>query len=368
MNSGGPLASLSQPTATRITQAIEGLCHIPGPTGHEGKVRAYLEQSWSSWGLEPSTDRVGNLLAKVGGSGPRVLLQAHMDEIGYVVRHITDEGFLFLDSGQGGTRELVEPRYMVGQRALVLSREEVVAEGAIVAPSGHVLGLEGSKKLLTLSDFFLDVGRESREEVEQLGIHVGSPVVWTSETKIWGNRIVSKALDDRAGFAMMELVHERLNLSDLTCELWLGATVQEENSLHGARAMAAHEQFDAVLAIDIGLAGDIPVINPTEVETALGKGPVVVHQDASFAYHQELAWEVVDRGREAGIPVQHGMFTNYSSDAGAFLEGGSPSVVLGAPARYSHTVNEMMDLRDFDAAVSLVLAYLTGGKGGGKSA
>jgi endoglucanase len=283
-----------------------------------------------------------------------------MDEIGFLVRHITDDGFLFLDSGQGGSRDEPERRFMVGQRAQVMSRGEVVAHGAFVAPSGHVMLPSNLKKPMTLSDLFVDVGAKSRTEAEATGIHPGSPVVWEAPTRLLGDRIMSKALDDRLLLGVIELLIERLDLGELNCELWVGATVQEENLLHGAKAMAAHEHFDAVLALDIALAGDIPTVDATEVDNRLGGGPVVVHQDTLVAYDQDLAWALIDAGRAAGLPVQHGMFSNYATDGVAFMGSGSAAVALGPPARYTHTANEVADIRNIAHTVGLLETFVTG--------
>jgi endoglucanase len=351
--------SVSPERRERIVAAVAELCQIPAPSGHEGQLREHLRGAWSGLGLNPQTDRIGNLLAKVGGTGRRVLLQAHMDEIGYVVRHIDANGFLFLDSAQGGQRDKPERRFMIGQPAIVLRREEEIAEGIITGPSGHVVPESIAQTPLTLNDLFVDIGVGSREEVEATGIHVGSPVLWSSKTRTLGNRIVSKALDDRIGLAAIIMTLEALREVELGCELWVGATVQEENGLHGALAMAASEPFDAVLALDNTLSGDIPAVAPTEVDTVIGAGPAVIHQDGYFAYDQKLAWDVIAAGRSAGIAVQHAVYTNAATDAGPFFDAGSPSVCLGPPVRYTHTPNEMVDIGDLSDLVDLLVAFAT---------
>jgi endoglucanase len=280
-----------------------------------------------------------------------------MDEVGFVVRHITDDGFLFLDSAQGGTRDRPERRFMVAQRAVVIGREGVVADGAIVAPSGHVLTPTALEESIDLSGFFLDVGVESRVEAESAGIHIGAPVIWESPTRLSGNRITSRAIDDRVGLAAIELALEWLDPADLGCELWVAATVMEENGFHGAKALAAAERFDAVLALDITLAGDTPVLDQTAVDSKLGAGPVVVHYDTLVAYDRDLAWALSDAAADADIPVQHGVFSNFGTDGVAFIDRGSPSVALGPPARYTHSANEMVDVRDVHATAALLVAY-----------
>ncbi len=350
----------SNPDPDHIQQVLERICQIPAPVGREAAVRSHLEETWGAHGVETRADPIGNLLGRVGGSGPRVLLQAHMDEIGFVVRHISDDGFLFLDSAQAAFRDKPERRFEVGQSAIVLGRSGVVSHGVIVAPSGHVVTPSELEKPLLSSDYFLDVGAESRAEVEAAGVHIASPVVWQSPTRLLGNRVVSRALDDRVGLAAIELALEWLEVDALSCELWVAATAQEENILHGARALAAHERFDAVLALDVTLAGDTPAINATAIDSKLGAGPLIVHSDAVAAYSHELAWEVADAGEKAGIPVQHGAFRSYGTDGIAFIDSGSPAVALGPPTRYTHTPYELADVRDIHHTAALLVAYVTG--------
>lgn len=344
----------------RCVELLQSLCQVPAPTGREHRLREQLQRSWSGQGVNVVADPTGNLLGRVGGIGKRVLVEAHMDEVGYLVRHVTADGFLFLDSAQGGRRGLPERRLMAGQSAEVLGRDGVVAEGVIVAPSGHVVPeAAGAITPANLSEVFLDVGAESRQEVEALGVRVGSAVIWKSPTRRLGNRVVSKTLDDRAGFAVIQLLLESLQRDSLTCELWVGATTQEENGLHGARAVAAAEKFDAVLAVDCGLAGDFPVIDSTEIESRLGAGPVVVHHDALVAYDHDLCWELVDLAGVAGIPVQQEIFGRFGTDGVAFIEAGSPAVVVGPPVRYTHTAVEMLDVRDLSHTAALVERFVT---------
>jgi endoglucanase len=285
-----------------------------------------------------------------------------MDEIGYVVRHITEAGFLFLDSAQGHRRDQPDGRFAIGQQALVLRREEVVAQGTFIAPAGHIMKESEVGRPATLGDFFVDIGARSRAEVEDLGVHIGSPVVWDSPTRVHGDRLVGKALDDRLMLAVIGLVLERLDRAALTCELWVAATVQEENALAGAKALASNERFDAVLALDNALAGDVPIVDPTEVDSALGAGPVVVHQDVAVAYDQTLAWSVIEAGRASGIAVQQAVFNKYATDGGPFIEAGSPAVALGPAVRYTHTAHEMADLGDIVSTIELLEAYLMAGR------
>jgi tetrahedral aminopeptidase len=206
---------------------LQELLGIPGPTGHEEGVRAWLEARWRPRVREWVEDPLGNLLGRVGGQGPRLLIQSHMDEIGFVVRAITPEGFLLLDTAQGPRRQSPDRRYMIGQLAQVVGRGGVVAEGVFAAASGHTL-TQGqlNKGQLDFDDFFVDIGAESRAEAERLGIHVGAGVIWSLPARRIGRRIVGKAMDARMLLAVMTLLLEALDPDALQYELWLAATVQ----------------------------------------------------------------------------------------------------------------------------------------------
>jgi len=349
-------------SAERVHAAVAELCDLPGPTGQEDAVREHLRAAWEPYASELRTDAVGNLLARVGeGSGPRLLIEAHMDEIGFKVRAITDDGFLLLANAQTNQLEPQERRYMVGQPAQVVRRGEVVAQGIFAAPSGHVLTpklmAEGH---LLVSDFFLDIGCASRAEAQARGVHVGASVIFDVAARSLGTRVVGKAMDDRMLLAIMTLLLERLDPAALTVDLWLGATVQEENGLHGARALAATERFDAVIALDVGLTGDVPILAVGDVATTMGAGPIVVHSDQMIHYHGPLTWELLEVARAAGIPVQDGMFGGYGSDGCAFFDAGMRAALVATPVRYTHTAVEMVDVGDVAQTVELLNAYVTG--------
>jgi len=225
---------------TAVYEAVAAFCELTGPSGCEGDVAAFLRERWAGRVEEVREDGIGNLLFRVGGTGPRLLLHAHMDEIGYVVRHITEDGFLLLDSAQGRRREGPERRYMVGQPAQVVGRDGVVARGIFAAASGHVLTrAQPESERLDWDEFFVDLGLASRDEALATGLHVGAPVVFDVPTRRVGHHLVGRAMDDRVMLAVMDLLLGELTGGALACELWLGATVQEESGLHGAAALAA---------------------------------------------------------------------------------------------------------------------------------
>lgn len=348
------------PANTAVLERIAALAAIPAPSGREHALRRVVAERWRPHVEDVSVDDVGNLVARVGGHGRRVLVLAHLDEIGWVVRHVSDDGFLLLDSAQGKRNDGPEPRHMIGHAASVFGRDSVVAHGVFAAASGHVTTkAQRETPIADWDDFFVDIGVASADEATVLGIHVGSPVVFRTETRAVGRRIVGSAMDDRALLCTIELLLERLSGTDLGVELHVAATVQEESGLHGARALAATQRFDEVLALDVGLVGDIPTVGPARFGGRLGGGPIIVHKDALVAYDHELAWELGDRADATGIPWQHGVFAGYGSDGLPFVQAGMRTALLCVPTRYTHSPFEMIDADDVEALTRLLLAWVT---------
>lgn len=345
----------------RLAGLIAELCDLPGPTGYEGAVRERLLAAWRPHVSELRTDRVGNVLARVGGGeGRRVLIDAHMDEISFRVASITDDGFVMVADALPRGQDLPqERRYMVAQPAQVISRHGVVARGVFAAPSGHVLTAEMRERgHLMASDFFLELGLASRAEVEAMGVHPGAPVIFDVATRRLGSRVVGKALDDRLLLAIMTRLLEDLDPTALTVDLWFAATVQEENGVHGARALAATERFDAVIALDVGLTADVPSLD-SQLSTRLGGGPVIVHSDDYVHYDAPLTWELVDAAARAGVDCQHAAFGRYGSDGLAYLDAGMPAALVATPVRYTHTAIETAELADATATLELLRAFVT---------
>lgn len=340
-----------------LTSLLAELCAVPAPSGAEHELADHLQTRWSDRCEEVRRDRVGNLVARVGGSGPRVLVQAHMDQVGYVVRHVTEDGFVLLDGSQGDRRNGPERRHPVGQPVKVLTRDGRWLEGLIAASSGHVLTVEQREKdKLAYDDFWVELGLGDRAAVLDAGIHVGSPAVFSALARSVGELFVGPALDNRVGLALMDAL---IGTEGLACELWLGATVQEENGLHGARALALAERFDAVVALDVGLVGCTPGVSEKEFGTRLGDGPIIVHRDTGIIYDRLLSQYLLALARAQEIPAQDGLFASYGSDGLAIAETGSPTALLTVGTRYTHTAFETIHPRDLDATADLLRAFLT---------
>jgi endoglucanase len=341
-----------------LTSLLAELCAIPAPSGAESELADHLHTRWADRCGEVRRDRVGNLVARVGGSGPRVLVQAHMDQVGYVVRYVTEDGFVLLDGSQGDRRTGPERRHPVGQPVKLLTRDGSWLEGLIAASSGHVLTVEQREKdKLAYDDFWVELGLGDRAAVLAAGVHIGAPVVFAAPTREVGELLVGPSFDNRVGLTLMDAL---IGTEDLACELWLGATVQEENGLHGARALALAERFDAAIALDVGLVGDIPSVDEKEFGTRLGAGPIVVHRDTGIIYDRTLSQHLLALARSHDLPAQDGLFAGYGSDGLAIAETGTPTALLTVGTRYTHTAFETIHPRDLDTTAALLHAFVTG--------
>ncbi len=312
--------------------------------------RSKSQRVWSS--------KVGNLLAHVGGRGPILLLQGHADEIGFVVKSIDANGFIWLANAQAGVASPTK-RYPAGQPALVVGRSGPV-EGLFATVTGHILNAAQRRTdELAFDDLFVDVGASSREEVLAKGIHVGAGVIWNPPVRRLGSRIYGKAIDDRVSLAIMTLLLDQVDPADLKYDLYFAATIQEEIGLAGANSLRADVDADLAIALDNGLVGDIPTVSERDMPTVLGGGPTLVHKDHYVHYDYNLIWRIAAVAERAGVPVQHAVYQQFGSDGAALIRQGIPAALLAPATRYTHSAFEMIDERDVEHTLNLLTAFVT---------
>jgi len=344
-----------------VFSVIKTLTELPGPTGMEDSVQNWVVERWSRI-ADVRRTRVNNVIGKLGGSGPRLALMAHADEICFMVKSINESGFLYIWPYYGDQRGQ-PPKWVMplNQPALVITPTGFV-EGVFATASGHVVGgKERTRDGWEWNDWFIDLGRSSREEVEALGVHAGCRVIWNPPTRrIGSHRISGKAMDDRAALAIVTLAAEQLaTRDDLAFETWLVSTVQEEAGLQGASSIADEIDVDLCLNLDVGLVGDIPGPDRRDYPNVMGGGPAVVYHDSSAHYSWRLCERLVSVAAHHEIPVQRAIYQNYGSDASALLKRGTEIALLTYPTRYTHSPIEMVDERDIRACVDLLVAFVT---------
>jgi tetrahedral aminopeptidase len=347
-----------------VFELITTLTELPGPIGMEDVVQDWITERWSSF-AEVRRTRVNNVIARVGGSGPRLLLMAHADEICFMVKSISDDGFLHLWPYYGDQRGH-PPKWVMplNQPALVVTPAGTV-EGIFATASGHVIGVKDrSAANWEWNDWFVDLGVSSREAVEALGIHPGCRAIWNPPTRRLGEHLITgKAMDDRAALAIITQAAERLaSRDDLAYEVWIASTVHEELGLTGAASLVDELDLDLCINLDVGLVGDIPGPDKRDFPNRLGAGPSIVYQDSSAHYSWKLCEHLVATARSAELPVQRAIYQNYGSDAAALLRRGVQAALVTYPTRYTHSPIETVDERDVQACIELLVAFATDGR------
>lgn len=342
-------------------ELIKTLTEMSGPIGQETAVINHIESLWQRDGVTIERTKLGNLLAHVGGQGPKLLLIAHADELCYLVRAIDDDGFLFLANGQGWQRTTsFRDGFTIGQRVRVLARSGEL-KGVITAVTGHLATIATPEPSeLTWNDFWVDTGLSKAELIER-GVTPGTRIVWDATTEQLGNHVVGKALDDRVLLAVQTELLNRLDPDQLKFQLTLGCSVQEEIGVVGAFGLTRHSSFDYAIALEIGMADDIPAVSSNAVSLRLGSGPVLVHKDALVHYHHELTSRLEQVATDANIPIQHAVFGSFGSDGAALMRADIPSALIAFPARYTHTPFETAHLRDIEQLVDWLEAFVTSG-------
>ncbi|NLZ92639.1 MAG: M42 family metallopeptidase [Firmicutes bacterium] len=324
-----------------MKELLKRLSETYGPSGREEKIAAVIQEELQDYVDEMFTDRMGNLYAIKKGSGTKVMVAAHMDEIGVIVTYIDENGFLRF-SNIGG----VSPYIMLGQRV-------VFANGTI-----GTIGMEklDDIKKLTLDKLYLDIGAKNRAEAAKL-VKIGDIATSERELVVAGNRVIGKAMDNRVGCAV--LIQAMRELSESPNEVYAVFTVQEEVGLRGARTSSYRINPEIGLAVDVTLVGDTPEAPTMSVE--LGKGAAIKVKDNSVICHPRVKELLAELAEKHQIPYQFEVLTAGGTDAGAIhlTREGIPSGVISVPCRYVHTPGEMVDLDDVESAVKLLKTFLT---------
>jgi putative aminopeptidase FrvX len=297
-------------------------------------------------------DGMGSVIVKNGTSGPRVMLDAHMDELGGMVRRVTPDGFVTMQM-LGGWLDMALP----GQRWVILT-----AKGPIHAVSGirdiHVVPADERTKPFNRDNLFLDVGARNAADAAAMGIEPGDPVAPdVSFEEIANGRYIGKAWDDRVGCAVIIEALKRLAAEGHPNQLFVAATTQEEIGLRGAHTAADVIRPDIGIAIEGGMTGDQPGTHPDETNAKLGGGPDIFIYDASSLPNRKLVAFLKQVAGQANIPIQPDLVSGYGDDSAEMQksDGGAPTVNIGVPVRYMHVHNGIMDRRDFDQTVDLVV-------------
>jgi len=325
-----------------VKELIKNLTETYGPSGSETRVRQLIEEEVRALSDQVRVDSMGNLMAlkKGDGSGRKVMLAAHMDEIGVIVTHVDQKGFLRFGA-VGGLRPLV----LIGSRVLF-------ANG--VTGTIGVEKLDSPNKVPPLDKLYIDVGAVSKDA---LSVGVGDAACFVRPFVDQGNRLTAKAFDDRIGCAI--LIQTLRTLIDTPHDVYFVFTVQEEVGLRGARTSAYGVDPDVGIAVDVTTTGDTPEAHPMAV--SLGNGPAIKVKDSGMLTHPGVKNLLIDTAERLGLPYQIEVLERGTTDGYAMQvsRAGVPTGVISIATRYVHTPSEMIDYNDVLNSVKLLAGLLS---------
>jgi len=351
--------SMANPAQDRVQQLLQKLTDAPGPPGYEEPVTKIMVEEFKPLADKITYDGMGSVIAVQGSTGPRIMLDAHMDELGGIIRRITPDGFMSMQMLGGWLDQaLVDQRWVI-----------IGSKGPVHAVTGirdiHLDTEETEKKppkAFPRDSVFLDVGVKTEGEVRALGVEPGDPVVPDTPFMVLNGtgNYVAKAWDDRIGCAVLLEVMRRFHQQAHPNQIFYAATVQEEIGMRGARTSADLIKPDIGIAIEVGIVRDVPGVRPEEAQEVLGGGPGIFYFDWSALPNRKLVAFFKQVASQKSIPLQYDLILGYGED-GASIQasnGGVPVLNLVVPTRYTHAHNGIINRADFDRTVDLLTAIV----------
>jgi len=338
-----------------LNENLEKLSNACGVTGNETPVRELLIQLIKPYVDEITVDRLENVIAIKKGKPdkPKIMLAAHMDEVGLMVKTITKEGFLQF-SKIGG----IDDRILPAQKVTVHTKNGVYS-GVIGSKPPHVQKEDERRKVLAFDDLFIDVGAENKEAAVKMGISIGNPVAFDIKyAALNKDMVMGKAFDNRAGCLAMVETLKLLDKTDYT--VYAVGTVQEEVGLRGAGTAAFGINPDIALALDVTVAGDVPGVREYDTSAKTGKGPTLTISDSGLITHPKILRWLLDTAEEEKITIQLESGLMGSTDAAriTLTRQGIPSGTISIPTRYIHSPTAILNIQDIQNSAKLAAAAI----------
>ncbi len=339
----------------KLVDVLEKLSNACGVAGREEEVRALMKEFLKPNVDEIREDKLGDVIGVKKGkkNAPSVMLAAHMDEIGLMVKNITKEGFLQFAKIGG-----IDDRIIIAQKVLVHTDKGPLT-GIVGSKPPHILKEEEKKKVIEADDLFIDVGAKDKKDAQKMGVRVGDAVSFDIKfTRVGRDGVVGKAFDDRVGCAA--LIETMRKLPKVDCTIYAVGTIQEEVGLRGATIAAFQLYPDMGIALDVTVAGDVPGVKEVEAPAKIRKGPSLTVADAGLITHPKVLRLFIDSAEESKIPYQLETGLRGTTDAAriALTKEGVPSGVISIPTRYIHSPASMLSLEDLENAVKLTVAAI----------
>lgn len=338
-----------------LNENLEKLSNACGVTGRENEVRELMIQLMKPYADKVIVDKLENVIAikKGKAAAPKIMLAAHMDEVGLMVKTVTKEGFLQFTK-MGG----IDDRILPAQKVTVFSRKRAFP-GIIGSKPPHIQKEDERKKVMAFDELFIDIGAESKEDALALGVAVGDPVGFDIKyVQLGRNVVMGKAFDNRAGCVAMVEALKMMEKTD--CTVCAVGTVQEEVGLRGAATAAFGVDPDLAIALDVTVAGDTPGIREFDTSTKIGKGPAFSISDSGLITHPKVLQWLLDSAEEEKIPYQIEAGLMGSTDAARIYltRQGIPSGNISIATRYIHSPVGVLCLKDIENAAKLTVAAI----------
>ncbi|MBR9922004.1 MAG: M42 family metallopeptidase [Bacteroidetes bacterium] len=331
------------------TELLKTISEIPGAPGFEQNVREFVMREAAPFADEISTDAMGNVIAlKKGKSGKRVMVAAHMDEIGFIVTHVDDDGFIRFHTLGG-----FDPKTLTSQRVIVHGKEDII--GVMGSKPIHLMKPEERTKAPHIQDYFIDTGLP-KAEVEKL-VSIGDPITRDRELIEMGECVNGKSLDNRVSvFILLEVLRE-LHGTEMPYDLYAVFTVQEEVGLRGALKSGHLIDPDFGFGLDVTIAFDVPGAQPHEMVTRLGKGAAIKIMDGTSISDYRMVRYMKEVAGKHEIPFQLEVLPAGGTDTAGVQRSGKQGAIAGAvsiPLRHIHQVIEMAHKSDIRACIDLL--------------
>ena len=343
-----------------MRKLLEKLSNTPGISGHEEAVRDIIRAEIESYVNYIEVDTMGNLIATKKGDitnyNPSIMLAAHMDEVGLIVRYIDNDGYVFFNTVGG-----LFDQTLLNQKMVVHTKNGKYF-GVIGSKPPHVMKAVEYDKVIKKDDMFLDIGATSKKDAEKMGIEIGDQITFDSQFTVLHDDIVAgKAFDNRAG--CVTLIETMKRMKDVKATVHAVFTVQEEVGLKGAKTSAYKLNPDFAFATDVTIAGDHPGISMKEAPVKMGAGPAIIVSDGDgkgIIVPKIILDRIKNTAEEYNIPIQLEASGGGTTDGAAIhlTKAGIPTGVISIPTRYIHTPHSLLNMKDLEASINLLIKML----------
>jgi tetrahedral aminopeptidase len=339
-----------------MEKILKELIELSGPSGFEHDVVRYLVNRVKDLVDDYWVDGIGNVIVVKKGKQPglKLVVSAHMDEVGFIVKKIEDNGLIRFENLGGH-----DDRILLAQRVKIKT-DQGIHYGVIGTISAHMKRFDDVTKIRKYSSLYIDVGVSSKEEVLELGIDVGDPITWATDYQVFGkNRVIGKGFDDRAGCAILIKALEEIDFNHVSGTVYGVFSTQEEVGLRGAKVAGQQIEADVALAVDTTAVSDT-FEEMMDQTLFIGKGPGIKVMDNSLIASVAVRKKLIKIAKENNIPYQLEVFTGIGTDSGSLHQANSgvPSGVISIPSRYAHSPIEVIDLNDLNNCYELLKEFI----------